>query len=294
LTDVDEFYLARSRVTGTTDYGIDSLNTGLLQVSNSQFSNNGGAGESSIRVQVDAFGSYSNQFLSNSITDTNATNIAISSTGAGNGSTLMLTALSNQITNSGNGDSGILVNWSGPLVANFTSNAFSGTGGSNVGINLSTGSTAALADITLRQNTFNFTGGNDVAALLSTQAPTQIDIGWNSISLNGANSTGFEFNLSQAADVNVHSNLITDNGGGGTGLEFATVAGAADVTIEDNVIRLLGSGAIIDRGIIFSSVTGSVDLFGTLNNTVLTATTPFFAPVGSTTGQILINGVKVP
>lgn len=293
LNDTDEFYLARSNVTGSSDFGIDSMNTGLLMVSNSAFANNGGAGENSIRVQVDAFGSYNNQFLSNDITDGTSTSISVSSSGAGNGSDLALTVDDNRITNTRSGDIGLDVDWSGPLVASLSNNEISGTGGSNVGIDIDTGSTAALGSISVQSNTFVFTGGNDEAARFSTQAPSQLDIGWNTVNLEGASSTGFEFDFAQATDAYIHSNLIVDEAGGGTGIDFASIAAAADVTVDDNLIQLFGTG-IIDRGIIFSSVTGSVDLFGEFNNAVIDATTPFFAPAGSTTGAIFVNGVAVP
>ena len=56
----------------------------------------------------------------------------------------------------------------------------------------------------------------------------------------------------------------------------------------------------IERGINILSTTGAVQLFGTINNTVIIrnqqgAGIPyFFAPIGSVTGSILVNGFTQP
>jgi hypothetical protein len=41
-------------------------------------------------------------------------------------------------------------------------------------------------------------------------------------------------------------------------------------------------------------VTGTIQLFGTQNNVISNAATPFFVPVGTTTGGIKVNGAEVP
>jgi hypothetical protein len=56
----------------------------------------------------------------------------------------------------------------------------------------------------------------------------------------------------------------------------------------------LSTTAVIDRGIIFNSVTGTVALLNPMNNIVNGATTAFYAPVGSLTGHTYVNGETVP
>jgi hypothetical protein len=126
------------------------------------------------------------------------------------------------------------------------------------------------------------------------QGPAAVNVNLNGVTFNGTGATGLRFDLAQSANVNLASNVITDNAGGGTGILFTSIASAANVTVNDNVVQLFGNGALIDRGIIFSSVSGPLDLIGTLNNTVTNATTPFFVPFGSAVGQFFINGVPVP
>ncbi|TWU13412.1 hypothetical protein CA54_22470 [Symmachiella macrocystis] len=86
--------------------------------------------------------------------------------------------------------------------------------------------------------------------------------------------------------------MIVDNVSSGTGLLFSSINGTSDVTINYNSIPLLSSDGFVDRGIIFSTVTSNVELHGTENNIITGATTPFSA--ADTTGQIFVNGVRVP
>jgi hypothetical protein len=59
-------------------------------------------------------------------------------------------------------------------------------------------------------------------------------------------------------------------------------------------MRLTNQGAFSDRGIIFSGVTGTIQLIGAQNNVITNAATPFFVPVGTTTGSIKVDGAVVP
>jgi hypothetical protein len=98
--------------------------------------------------------------------------------------------------------------------------------------------------------------------------------------------------LGPSASVNLASNTVNDTVGGATGILFSSIIGPGTVTINDNQMNLTTLG--VDRGIIFSSVTGTIQLIGTQNNVITNANTPFFVPVGTTTGGIFVNGAIVP
>src|SRR5262249_40167464 len=132
----------------------------------------------------------------------------------------------------------------------------------------------------------------DTALNLALAGAGQVTIFDNLAQLNAANGTGFLMSLGPSASVNIASNSVNDTVGGATGILFSSIAGPGTVTINDNQMNLTTLG--LDRGIIFSSVTGTVQLIGIQNDVITNATTPFFVPVGTTTGGILVNGVFVP
>ena len=111
---------------------------------------------------------------------------------------------------------------------------------------------------------------------------------------NSTNGTAFQFALAPSSVVNIASNSIVDTQGGATGILFNPINGPGSVTINDNIMQLTNQGAFSDRGIIFSGVTGTIQLNGTQNNVITNAATPFFVPVGTTTGDIDVNGADVP
>jgi hypothetical protein len=98
--------------------------------------------------------------------------------------------------------------------------------------------------------------------------------------------------LAPSSIVNITSNTIDDTAGGATGILFSPIAGPASLTINDNRMNMTTLG--LDRGIYFSGVTGTLQLHGTQNNGILNASTPFFVPIGTTTGGIIVNGSVVP
>lgn len=300
VVDTDVFQLGSSTVTNSVSYAIDALNTRQLLVTNSTFTGNGAPLDNTIRAQATAAGTYDFRFEGNTFTDNTAGAIAIANSGAANGSILGLSVRGNAITvNRLNADA-VGLNWNGPINGSFIGNAITGTGGSNDGFNINATSAANLAQLTFSGNTLNFTGGNDVGMRIATAGPSSIGIRQTFINFNapgGAGGTGLLFNLAQSAAVDVSSNTITDNVSGGTGILFNSVAGPSTFAINNNLIRLLDPGAGIDRGIIFNAVNignGTITLQGNQNNLIQNATTPFFVPLGTSTGRIIINNVPLP
>src|SRR4029079_12369380 len=125
-------------------------------------------------------------------------------------------------------------------------------------------------------------------------ATASLQYGVNTVTFNGANGTGFDFALAKASDVWLYSNQITDNAAGATGMLFDAIAAGSRVQIEGNTINLLSTSAVVDRGIIFTTVGDTITLLGNTSNTVVGATTNASIPAGKSTGFIIINGASFP
>lgn len=102
--------------------------------------------------------------------------------------------------------------------------------------------------------------------------------------------------------VNITNNLVSFNGTGddGTGIIFRRIFAPSNVTIQGNSINFLAPGVLpgLNRGIIFSDVRGTINLFGTTDNFIgplnaVTVLQDFFFN-GTANGGILINGVRRP
>ena len=292
--NTERLALSYANVTDSTSFGIDALNTELLEIVNSTFEDNGGAGANSIRFRSDTQGDYSLLVYESSITDASDAAIAVSTSGSGDGSSLTLQLYDTGITTSLSGAAGLRVDWNGAIVASVLNNTIEGTGGSNTGVDITTTSTSELVNFAVNQNTFAFHGGNDVAVNFVTSGPSQIATSLNAIAFEAAGGTGLQFDLAGSADVSVASNYIVDNVSGGTGVLFSSIAGPSTVALRSNTIDLLSTTTVIDRGIIFTSVTGTVELVNPGTNTVNGATTSFYAPVGSLDGYTYVNGATVP
>ena len=296
-TGTERLALSQTRITNSTSYGVDSLNTQTLEVVASEITNNGGT---SVRARADTLGTHSIQFVSNLVSEDTSGVLEAATLGAGDGSTLSLVFSGNVITTAGAGVSAVNLDWNGPLSVGIGSNMFGGTGGTSAGVNITASSTADHAEITIGQNTFSYDGGGDAGLRVTTLGPSSVNVTSNLIDFDGANSAGMDFTLAESAVVNLFNNIVTDNISGGTGILFSQIDGPSNVTIDSNRIYLLSTDAVLDRGIIFQAIddtNGKVSLFGTQNNTVTAvsgATTMFFAPLGTTTGQFFLNGAAVP
>lgn len=293
-TNTSNVQLTGVRITGSTTYGIDALNTGSLQVTSSLLENNGGTSFNSIRFQANQVGTYGLNVSQSTIDGTSASGIAVNTLSGGEGATLGLSVLNNVISNTQGGASGVSVAWNGPLTATFTGNAISGTGGTNRGIDLTNSSLVDASTLTINNNKFTFSGGSDTAINLNTAGPVSLGtIAQNTITLNNSGSTGINIAVAGTSSTyNINSNLITTKAGSGTGILFSPVAGPVGVTFNNNQINMSGSSS--DRGFAFANATSTFTLSGTQNNLVNGAGTAFAYPAPWVAGHFWLNGSQVP
>ncbi|MDA1017949.1 MAG: hypothetical protein O3A00_26260, partial [Planctomycetota bacterium] len=197
---------------------------------------------------------------------------------------------------------------------NSDTNGDAGTG--NFGINIQTVNPDDLATVVVSNNFFIHNASENSAARFTTQSPAFITVQDNLVNYQptGVTSaiqdgfgTAFNFNMTNTArdDVIFNDNLISDNsrifgvGSGVTGLQFQQVTNAF-IEINNNLMRrttidqFFAPGGIT-QGIVFTTVNGSVNLFGTQNNLIdgINPFQPIFNP-GNFIGTTLINGVPSP
>jgi hypothetical protein len=289
--DLERLVLARNRVLNSTGTGVDLTSVRNLEVSNTTFSGNAGT---SLLVRADAAGSYSYLIVDNLVNETGTVAVDLATTGAGAGSSLSLDFSGNRVNTTAASATGVLLNWNGVVVADFANNQFAQTGASSTGIDVTAASATDLAKLIFTENEFDFDGATSTGLRVTTSGASQIAAVGNNVVFDAASGIGMDFSLAPSATVALYDNRITDNVSSGTGILFRSVAATSNILLEKNVVNLLSNDAFVDRGIIFQTVTGTINLTGTQSNTVTGATTPFFAPAGSTSGTIIVNGAPVP
>ncbi len=184
------------------------------------------------------------------------------------------------------------------------------------GISITTTNTDELATITVRNNVFIANANQNVAAEFTTQSPAFITVEDNRIDFQpipltspilDGRGTGILFNMTSTDrdDVIVNSNLISDNsevfpiGSFVNGIQFQQVTNAF-IEINNNLIQRTTIDPVfspggISNGIQFLTVNGTVNLFGTQNNSV-DGINPFLPTVnpGNFIGTTIVNGLAVP
>ncbi len=297
--DVDNLGIINVRVTDSTNYGVNLQNTRNFAMSFSTFSGNGldDVHATFSEVATNAYTFYTNVFDSD-----HGDSIHLESQGGSAGATMNLGVQLNNFDNSFTGGSAVSVDWNGALAAAINQNGIISSGTSGFGADISNTSSAAATSINMNSNQFAGTGTGATVLRAVTAGPTQVAIANNLTQFSATGGTGYRFNLGASSTVNVQSNVIIDTTDGATGLLFDSLTGPSTVAINNNSFQFANSGALVDRGIIFSSVTapviGGTTYFVTLqssqNNVVHGADTIFSVPAGTTTGHIIINGFNVP
>jgi hypothetical protein len=122
------------RITGSTNYALDSLDDAVMMLKGSILTNNGSLGGGTIRGQVDTVASYQWLLDSNTIVDHNGTPILFKTLAAGNGASLGTTISNNTITADRAGVTMIDVEWVGPLSASVASNTLNAGAANMTGI----------------------------------------------------------------------------------------------------------------------------------------------------------------
>lgn len=298
-TNTNYLAITNFQVENSSSYGIDSLDTKTLMVTNSTFTANGAA---NIRAQVDTVNSYAYSVVGSNLVSASGDNIDVQTTGGGTGATVNVIATGNNIQNTLSGAMGININWNGNVSATVSQNSFLVSGGTNTGLMVNNNTTAGITTVAYTNNIFTSEGGTDTAMHVTTVGAAQVNAASNEIQFGATNGTGFRFSVGGSSNINVTGNSIIDTTDGATGILFDSIAAPSTATISGNTIQLSNNGALLTQGIVFSSVTdqtsGSVttllNLSGTQNNTIQGADTPFYVPSGTTTGQIAINGSLMP
>lgn len=286
--------LGALRISGSTGYALDSLNDTVLMLTGSSMTNNGALGGGTIRAQVSTVASYQWLISGNSIVDHNGTPILLQTQAAGNGASLATTVGSNTITSDRAGVTMVNINWNGPLSAAVATNTFNANADNITGVVLNDQSTTDSVIARINNNLMTFTGSQGTGIVSNAAAGSTLQVDTNSITFKGIGGTGLRFNLGGVNSSWIYSNIITDSAGGGTGMLFDAVAANSRMQIEANTINLLSTDLTVHRGIIFTTVTPTIQFTSNYNNVINNASTIFSIPVNSSTGRLLINGAQYP
>lgn len=186
------------------------------------------------------------------------------------------------------------VSSNGRLDLAMSGNQFQSSGNNATLLDITTTSTTDLGRFTLFNNLFSPTGSSVTAINTTTGGPSEILFEQNTIEFAADRGIGMAFNLAGSATVGLYTNLITDGFDGATAVLFENVAGPSRIEIVGNALDFANLGGLSDRGFIFETISGDVNLLGDVDNIVSGASLPVFVPSGRTTGSFLINGIRVP
>ena len=286
---VSDLVVSNSTITNSLGFGINAQNTATMAIANSTFSGNGGA---NINGQFSQLGTYNYSFSGNTMTSGAGGNIVLAVVSGGEGSTMNFSSQGDTLTNTSTGTAAINLGWNGNLAATVNQTLFTASGGGNTGLLVNNASTSGLSTITMSNSGFESLGGTDTAARIVTLGTSQINLTGNTVNWNAGSGTGFRMSLGASSTVDIASNTMTDTVGGATGVLFDSLTGPGNVTINNNLLTMFNSG--VDRGIIFSSITNTIQLSGTNDNRIYNAATPDQIPFGTTTGGFFVNGSIVP
>ena len=223
----------------------------------------------------------------------------------------------------GSFDNAFMFDWNGPVRAQIENNKFDMVAAEQAqAIWYRTRSTTDQVELSIQNNVINLnnvtvnTGAVDVRldgpARMDTfefrVANNRLNVGdggvLGGLAAAGGRPTGFRYQLAANTGLALINNDVVITGDGGTGILIARSAARSSFQIDGNRIGLADFGTVAERGIIFSQVTGVVQLFGSADNLVViqqnllpgngVVEQDFFMPIGSNSGQIIVNGNLVP
>ena len=314
--------LIGSQILQNGQFGVDTRNTPTATLLGNVFNGNGLNEVRFSAATAPAVGqSYAltlgDGFLANGNIITDATNhaVLVQTQGAGIGSPLSLTVLNNTFTAAAANIDAFRLNWNGAVQGSVNLNTFNFGRNFSTGLFMNLGSASASSTVQILSNTFNAPAGVGTIGLdLTTNGgPSNITVGrllgqatGNVMTFNSPGiltfDKGMRFSLGSNTNIDVSDNRITMLADAATAIEFTQVQGTSTITMNNNVISVDdGPDVIVDEfGIRILSVTGSVTLFGTVNNDVLMylnqrgSVSPWFFAPASINGKIIVNGVPVP
>lgn len=215
----------------------------------------------------------------------------------------------------------VQVEWTGRLEASLNASNITLNGDDSIGYFVNG---FATSDVVADGNRILGLGDRDTAVFMDFRGPANVEISNNGtrdaqgnflagtgFELQGFQSTGIDLRFTTAGNnVFIEDNLIDfqNLGFAGTGIRFRQIVGPSSVTINGNEINLLSIGATA-FGVVFQNIQGTINLNGTVDNTV-TGFSPsnFFIPSfrefvsppqnaannSPISGQIFINGTQFP
>ena len=292
--NVDHLAFTNIEVAGSTAHGVKLLNVRQFLAFNSEISGGGAPGDPALLFEVDELGDYVFSLAQSTIESDVGDGLRFDLLAGAEDSSINLSLEGNFFNSTADNANPVSIDWDGAILASLFTNGFNIEGDHSTAFQAVNASTTELTQVSMGQNVFLFTGDHGTGGNFTTAGRSALVVGVNQTVFEGTVGAAFEFDLAESAEVALFSNQITDEGGAGTGFQFSSIDGPSTVLIEDNLMEFLGSGAVIDEGIIFQSITDVITLQGTQNNVITGATTPFFAPTGSTDGRFRLNGSFVP
>jgi hypothetical protein len=278
---VSQLVLESSSITNSTTNGIFAINTPLMTIVNSTFSGNGAA---NLNAQFNVAGAtYAYTINGSQFVSTTSDNLDFLGTG-----TLNFSAQNSLFANSATGTSGINLNWNGSLATQINQSSFVEAGNSITGVLINNGP-SDFSSVALTNNAYSTTGTSGVGFHFTGQGTSVLTATHNAVQFTGISGIGFETSI-VTPSATFANNTVTDTAGGATGFQFDSVTGPGTVILNGNTVTLSNGG----NGIDFLNVPTTFQLQGAISNTITGATTSFFAPPGTTTGSILVNGVATP
>jgi len=312
--------VTNSTVQGSGGVGIIALNVPLVNIENSIVSGSGSneiflsanVGSSNLGDENEFDGLYTWTLSGNTVTETQAgiDAIYLDSTNA-NASVDVTIQNSIAINKAGIGGAAIFMESAGPWIANISTNVMNVTGDSGIGIEYDGNSSSSNTQLNILSNIITGTAGDHTGIAITTTGSSTINVGnivgllGNQIQLAGTSDgvmEGMTFNLAANSNVSVFNNEIQVSEDGGQGIVFQSLFGPSNVFISGNNIAITNGlfGGAIEYGILMQAITGTVNLSGPVDNSVLInnngGTFFFFQALNPNqiNGQITVNGIPVP
>jgi hypothetical protein len=217
-----------------------------------------------------------------------------------------------------NFDDGFVMDWNGPARIFFDGNSLDMRGVEQaVAFSLSNASNEDLTELSIQTNTILLNElGTDPGAI-NIDLNGDYDIGsndgtfgiaQNTMRISGTTPTAMFLSLRPTNNPQVQNLLFTANNirletDGGTAIEVRRSGNGATVGFNRNRVEFRDIDVADERGFIFTQVTGTVNLFGTLNTMTVISNgvngnnfieVPFFIPTNTNNGTVEINGVIFP
>ncbi len=287
IDTAERFAFWDGSVTDSTNWAIDASNVAAIEVVASSFSDNG----DTFRLSADTAVEHS--WLLSGLTVDSGTSAALLAE-ATNGADLNLTVQDSTFTSVADDVRLVDIQTSGQASVVLSGNRLQSFGDNVRLLNMDAGSSTDLALLTVFNNLFATAGSAGTGIRTTTAGPASIQYEQNTMTFAASRGTGMDFTLAGSSTVGLYTNLITDNFDGATAMLFRDVQGPSSIEFAGNEFQFANLGGLSDRGFIFETVDGDVNLLGSVNNLVGGASTPWFVPSGSTSGTFLVNGVRVP